>query len=71
MHEEFLALMQRKGEVEPDEDVLEDAVAFAGVVEVPGAGQVRAAGMDGVEGRDRPGAATSRTDRGAAASGPT
>jgi nitrogen fixation NifU-like protein len=34
-YEEFLALMQSKGEVEPDEDVLEDAVAFAGVSRYP------------------------------------
>jgi nitrogen fixation protein NifU and related proteins len=34
-HEEFLALMQSKGEGEPDEDVLEDAVAFAGVSKYP------------------------------------
>ena len=34
--EEFLALMQGRGEaVEPDEDVLEDAVAFAGVAKYP------------------------------------
>ena len=32
---EFLALMQSKGEGEPDEDVLEDAVAFAGVSKYP------------------------------------
>jgi nitrogen fixation NifU-like protein len=31
----FLALMQSKGEAEPDEDVLEDAVAFAGVSKYP------------------------------------
>jgi nitrogen fixation NifU-like protein len=31
----FLALMQSKGEGEPDEDVLEDAVAFAGVSKYP------------------------------------
>jgi nitrogen fixation NifU-like protein len=31
----FLALMQSKGQVEPDEDVLEDAVAFAGVSKYP------------------------------------
>jgi nitrogen fixation NifU-like protein len=31
--DEFLALMQ--GKVEPDEDVLEDAVAFAGVAKYP------------------------------------
>jgi nitrogen fixation NifU-like protein len=34
-HEEFLALMQSKGHAEPDEDVLEDAVAFAGVSKFP------------------------------------
>ena len=32
---EFLALMQRRGKVEPDEEVLEDAVAFAGVAKYP------------------------------------
>jgi nitrogen fixation protein NifU and related proteins len=31
----FLELMQSRGEVEPDEDVLEDAVAFAGVSKYP------------------------------------
>jgi nitrogen fixation NifU-like protein len=31
----FLALMQGQGKVEPDEDVLEDAVAFAGVARFP------------------------------------
>jgi nitrogen fixation NifU-like protein len=35
IHEEFLRLMQSKGELEPDEDVLEDAVAFAGVSKYP------------------------------------
>jgi nitrogen fixation NifU-like protein len=34
-HAEFLALMQSKGQGEPDEDVLEDAVAFAGVSRYP------------------------------------
>jgi nitrogen fixation NifU-like protein len=33
--DEFLALMQSRGETEPDEDVLEDAVAFAGVSKYP------------------------------------
>jgi nitrogen fixation NifU-like protein len=33
--EKFLELMQGKGQVEPDEDVLEDAVAFAGVARYP------------------------------------
>ena len=35
VHEEFLRLMQSKGELEPDEEVLEDAVAFAGVSRYP------------------------------------
>ena len=33
--QEFLELMQSKGVSEPDEDVLEDAVAFAGVSKYP------------------------------------
>ena len=33
--DEFLALMQSRGEREPDEDVLADAVAFAGVSRYP------------------------------------
>jgi nitrogen fixation protein NifU and related proteins len=33
--DEFLRLMQSRGEVEPDEDVLGDAVAFAGVSKYP------------------------------------
>jgi len=35
VNEEFLALMQSRGQGEPDEDVLEDAVAFAGVSQYP------------------------------------
>ncbi len=35
LHEEFLHLMQGKGTVEPDEDVLEDGIAFAGVAKFP------------------------------------
>jgi nitrogen fixation NifU-like protein len=35
LHDEFLALMQSKGVGEPDEDVLGDAVAFAGVSKYP------------------------------------
>ena len=31
----FLELMQSKGAAEPDDDVLEDAVAFAGVSKYP------------------------------------
>jgi nitrogen fixation protein NifU and related proteins len=35
IHEEFQALMQGRGTVEPDEDVLEDGIAFAGVAKFP------------------------------------
>ena len=35
IHQTFLTLMQGKGKVEPDEDVLEDAIAFAGVAKFP------------------------------------
>ena len=34
-HEAFLALMQSRGTLEPDEDVLEDGIAFAGVSRYP------------------------------------
>jgi nitrogen fixation NifU-like protein len=33
--DEFLKLMQSKGRLEPDEDILEDAVAFSGVSKYP------------------------------------
>jgi len=35
VHEAFVALMQGRGQVEPDEDVLGDGVAFAGVARFP------------------------------------
>lgn len=35
LHGEFLTLMQGRGEVVPDEDRLEDGVAFAGVAKFP------------------------------------
>jgi len=34
-YDEFLRLMQSKGQLEPDEDILEDAIAFAGVSKYP------------------------------------
>ena len=34
-HEVFLELMQSRGTIEPDEDVLEDGIAFAGVAKFP------------------------------------
>jgi len=36
VQEEFLTLMHGQGKVQPDEDRLEDAVAFAGVARFPG-----------------------------------
>jgi nitrogen fixation protein NifU and related proteins len=35
LHHEFLELMQGRGQVEPDEDRLEDGIAFAGVAKFP------------------------------------
>ncbi len=35
VHQTFQALMQGRGTVEPDEDVLEDGIAFAGVAKFP------------------------------------
>jgi nitrogen fixation protein NifU and related proteins len=35
LHQEFLSLMQGRGQVEPDEDRLEDGIAFAGVAKFP------------------------------------
>jgi nitrogen fixation NifU-like protein len=35
VHDTFLTLMQGRGNVEPDEDVLEDGIAFAGVAKFP------------------------------------
>jgi nitrogen fixation protein NifU and related proteins len=35
VHEGFVQLMQSRGQLEPDEEVLEDAIAFAGVARYP------------------------------------
>jgi nitrogen fixation NifU-like protein len=35
LHDEFLTMMQSRGTAEPDEDTLEDAVAFVGVSKYP------------------------------------
>lgn len=35
LHDEFLAMMQSRGELEPDEDTLGDAIAFVGVSKLP------------------------------------
>jgi nitrogen fixation protein NifU and related proteins len=35
IHQEFLTLMQSRGTVDPDEEILEDGIAFAGVAKFP------------------------------------
>ncbi len=35
VHDSFVELMQGRGQIEPDEDVLEDGIAFAGVAKFP------------------------------------
>lgn len=35
LYDEFLEMMQSKGQIEPDEDRFEDAIAFAGVSKFP------------------------------------
>ncbi len=35
LHDQFLAMMQSQGTMEPDEDVLDDGVAFLGVAKFP------------------------------------
>jgi nitrogen fixation NifU-like protein len=35
LYEEFLTMMQGRGQIEPDEERLEDAIAFAGVAKFP------------------------------------
>jgi nitrogen fixation NifU-like protein len=35
LHDQFLEMMQSQGRIEPDEDVFEDAIAFAGVSKFP------------------------------------
>ena len=46
----FTEMISSRGNVEGDEDVIGDGIAFAGCGEVPGAGEVRAAGLDGLQG---------------------
>ncbi len=35
LHDKFLEMMQSQGRIEPDEEVFEDAIAFAGVSKFP------------------------------------
>ena len=64
IHETFLTLMQGKGQVEPDEDVLEDGIAFAGVAKFPARVKCALLSLDGLEGRDRPGSGRRRQHQG-------
>jgi nitrogen fixation protein NifU and related proteins len=69
VHESFLTLMQSRGTVEPDEEVLEDGIAFAGVAKFPA--RVKCALLSWMAWKDAtsrivadsPAAPTDRTDR--------
>ena len=67
LHAEFLTLMQGRGTVEPDEDRLEDGIAFAGVAKFPARVKCALLGLVGVQGRRRTGAHRARADRARAA----
>jgi nitrogen fixation protein NifU and related proteins len=58
--EAFLELMQSKGQLEPDEDVLEDAVAFAGVSKYPA--RIKCALLGWMAWKDATAQALSHTD---------
>jgi len=62
-YEKFLELMQGRGSVEPDEDVLEDGVAFAGVAQFPA--RVKCALLGWSAWRDATAQALARTTDGA------
>ena len=57
----FLALMQSKGQLEPDEDVLEDGIAFAGVSKYPA--RVKCALLGWMAWKDATAQAVAATDR--------
>jgi nitrogen fixation NifU-like protein len=57
----FLELMKSKGQLEPDEDVLEDAVAFAGVSKYPA--RIKCALLGWMAWKDATAQALSGTDR--------
>ncbi len=65
VHQEFLALMQSKGGVEPDEDVLEDGIAFAGVARFPN--RVKCALLGWMAWKDATSTALARAGSGAGA----
>lgn len=53
--EGFSEMITSRGTVEGDEDLIGDGIAFAGVSALSGAGEMRTAGLDGVQGRSGPG----------------
>jgi nitrogen fixation protein NifU and related proteins len=63
VHEAFVALMQSRGAAEPDEDVLEDGVAFAGVSRYPA--RVKCALLGWMAWKDATAQAVGRTGEGA------
>ena len=67
LSEEFLAMMQSKGQLVPDEDVLEDAVAFAGVSKFPA--RVKCALLSWMAMKDATAQATATTDVSAVSEG--
>ena len=68
--EEFLRLMQSKGQTEPDEEILGDGGGVRRSGQVPGPDQVRPARLDGLEGRDRASAGGTDMTDGTGTSGP-
>ncbi|MDP9432526.1 MAG: SUF system NifU family Fe-S cluster assembly protein [Actinomycetota bacterium] len=67
--EAFLALMQSKGALAPDEDVLEDAIAFAGVSRYPA--RVKCALLSWMAWKDATAQALAASDAGRTAAGNT
>jgi len=61
VHETFLTMMQGRGSVEPDEDVLEDGVAFAGVAKFPA--RVKCALLSWMAWKDAVSQVTAASDR--------
>jgi len=61
--DEFQRMIGGAVTVEPDEDVLGDGIAFAGVAKYPARVEMRTAGVDGIQGRDRAGRFRGRRGR--------
>ena len=54
LYEEFLTMMQGKGQIEPNEERLEDGDRVRRRRQVPGAREVRSDRLVGLQGRDHP-----------------